>query len=550
MTKPILFTLVWLALASVAGAQTDYIQMGNRERDPARQVEYYTKDLNARANRMGYFQRGVAYLSLNRLNAAMADLLAAKDAPQHQNPQYRVDNTFINGVLCYCYFASGNYDKAIEYGNQAIAEHAQNETALRFRAWSYLQQDNYDLAIRDLNAYVAINPAEGERYFLRAIAYYEKGDYTAALTDIDKAIEIKPEEKSYKERKALILTAMGRNDDAQQLIQSFVEFQNDDPQSLVNVGVVYANNGDNRTAITFYDKALELYNAKLARDPNFRRTGVDQLYNIYLNRGNSRFALQNHADALGDYSKAAELKPNDYLVWYYIGQLQSDRRNFEEAIRAYEKCFQLNPTHTDGWINLGFSYGELHKRTEAIRTYERALRVPNVVGRGLILNNRGYSYLEMRRFDECRRDLEEAISVDPEIPMSHISLGEYYIEVEKYDEAIAKFNHALNMPARSDRETLVALYRRGQSYYKKREFERAIQDLEAATRVRLEHTEETMVKAYELLGICYYETNQDCNAQQMLKKALLLDEETRFQDATQAPLYLQKITARNSHPCR
>jgi tetratricopeptide (TPR) repeat protein len=542
--------LVWLMLANAASAQTDYIQMGTRERDPARQVEYFTKDLNARANRMGYYQRAVAYLGLNRLNAAMADLLAAREAPQHLNPQYRVDNTFINGVLCYCYFASGNYDQAIEYGNQALAEYPQNETALRFRAWSYLQKEVHELALRDLNAYVAINPSDGERYFLRAVAFYNKKDYEAALTDINKAIELKPSEKTYKERKALILTALGRNDEAQHLIESFVEFQNDDPQSLVNVGAVYANNGDSETAIKYYDRAMELYNAKLQRDPAFRRTGQDQLYNIYINRGNARFVLKDYANALNDYTKAAEVKPTDYLVWYYIGQLQSDRRNFEEAIRAYEKCFQYNPTHPDGWINLGFSYGELHKRTEAIRTYDRALRIPNVSGRGLILNNRGYSYLEMRRFEDCRRDLEEAISVDPEIPMSHISLGEYYIEVEKYDQAIEKFNHALNMPARSDRETLVALYRRGQAYYKKREYQRAIQDLEAATRVRLEHTEETMVKAYELLGICYYETNQDCNAQQMLKKALLLNEETRFNDAVQAPLYLQKVTARNPHPCR
>lgn len=548
-----IFLLQFLLLAAsplLLNAQ-DYIQMGLRERQPTKQIEYFTKALNERKSKKAYYHRAWAYIAQNQVNNAMRDLLAGLEAPQHPNRQYAVANTFINSDLCYLYYLIGKYDESIQYGNKALSEYPENARAHRFRGWSYMNLESYTLAKKDFDAYVALDPSEALRYYQRSILLYRMEDYAAALKDINKALELDGQSNNdYLEQKSLVLNQLGREQEAQELIQEIVDFKKDDPISMVNVGKLYARNGEQETAISYYNLAMKLYEDKLKQDPRFRDTGRDQLYEIFLSRGNAYYAQEVYQKALGDYYKAAEAKPEDHVVWYQIGAMQTDRRNFEEAINAFEKCFHINPEYPYGWINLGFAYGELDQREKAIQTYDRALRIDNVSGKGLIYNNRGFSYLEMGKYDKARRDMEAAIAEDPEIAMSHISLGEYFHEVEQYDKAIEKFNFALNMPNRSDRETMVAYYKRGLAYYKKGDLEQAIIDLEAAVHVDLEHMEASLVEAQELLGIVYYENEQLCDAQQALKKALRWDRDTRFDDAKEAALYLQKVTAKDNTPCR
>lgn len=71
--------------------------------------------------------------------------------------------------------------------------------------------------------------------------------------------------------------------------------------------------------------------------------------------------------------RITELSPSDYKVWYYLGNLWYDKRQYEEAIACWEKAALLRAPVPTVYRNLGIAY--YNKRTDskaALLQYEKA----------------------------------------------------------------------------------------------------------------------------------------------------------------------------------
>src|SRR5207244_80703 len=60
-----------------------------------------------------------------------------------------------------------------------------------------------------------------------------------------------------------------------------------------------------------------------------------------------------HELALGDYTKAADIKPDDPALHYGRGTALQNLRRYEEALRAYDEALRLAPGHTNARNNHG-----------------------------------------------------------------------------------------------------------------------------------------------------------------------------------------------------
>jgi tetratricopeptide (TPR) repeat protein len=160
---------------------------------------------------------------------------------------------------------------------------------------------------------------------------------------------------------------------------------------------------------------------------------------------------------------------------------------------------------------------------------------------GLLYNNRGYGYLELKEYDKAYADLQKAIEVEPEIVMSHVSLGEYFYDRKMYDQAIEKFNQAVKMEDGTFEAYTAAFYTRGLCYLEQDMFEKAIPDFLDAIKWSPKH-----VLAHEKAGITYYKLNKLCEAYTYLKKTLDLESTVPVKVAKEAPKYMGKMT---KNPC-
>ena len=63
--------------------------------------------------------------------------------------------------------------------------------------------------------------------------------------------------------------------------------------------------------------------------------------------------LDNRNEALKNYKKALEIKPEYVEVYNNLGMLFSDTLDFDESLNNYNKAIELNPSYEKSYNNLG-----------------------------------------------------------------------------------------------------------------------------------------------------------------------------------------------------
>jgi tetratricopeptide (TPR) repeat protein len=125
--------------------------------------------------------------------------------------------------------------------------------------------------------------------------------------------------------------------------------------------------------------------------------------------------------------------------------------------------------------------------------------------------------------------------------MSHVSLGEYYYDRQMYQDAIAKFDHAIKMEEGTFEAYTAAFYTRGSCYFELKEYDKALKDFLEAIKWSPKH-----VLAHEKVGITYYKLGKLCDSYTYLKRTLDLESTVANKQAKEAPVYLGKMT---KNPC-
>ena len=126
----------------------------------------------------------------------------------------------------------------------------------------------------------------------------------------------------------------------------------------------------------------------------------------------SELRLRNPDGAVVAIKRALELNPNHVeartlLGWY---ELQI-RGNFDSAIEQYAKVVELKPDSPQAHVNLGVAYKNKGELSKALVTYNRALeqRADYVEA----LSNRGWVFVEQEKWQEARRDFDQALKIKP-----------------------------------------------------------------------------------------------------------------------------------------
>jgi tetratricopeptide (TPR) repeat protein len=531
---PILLLLGCSLIPLASSAQTSYYEQGKAATDDFRRIEFFTKALEGeRTDGWVYFYRAYSYYNVGRYDKAAKDFQAAEKAPGN------LPKELVNIGLGWCKYKDAAYKEGILYANKSIEIRNDRSEAYSLLGWCKVSLEDYAGAVSSFDRFVSLEPQNAYAYSNRAYAQLLLGNYEKVIEDCDKALAISPNEDNVIERKAVALLKLGRSQEGIALVREKINFKQDDPRSLSNIGDVFYRNEDYKMAIDYHTRAIALYDKKCKEDREYIKIYRDDIYNIYMARGQAYAAIKDNQRALADYKHSTVLNPEAYRAWHEIGELQTFAKNWTEGAQAYERAFAIKPDLKMGWVNLGFCYDKLGQAERAIDAYTRGIKNnPNV---GLLYNNRGFGYLEMQRLDEAYADLKKAIEVEPMIVMSHVSLGEYFYARKMYDEGIAKFTEALKMEDGTDGAYTAAYFTRGLCYFDQADWEKAKLDFIAAIKLTPDH-----VLAHEKLGITYYNLKAYCDSYKTLRRTLDLESNVANKQAKEAPKYMGKMT---TNPC-
>ena len=161
----------------------------------------------------------------------------------------------------------------------------------------------------------------------------------------------------------------------------------------------------------------------------------DRAWAAYADRG-AVYASQNRfEDALRDYGRAIELKPDYPHARYNRGNAYATLRRFDDAIRDYTRAIELKPDYTEACAARGNAYAALGRFDHAVRDYTRVIRLQP--GRADAYTNRGNAHCLLGQFDRAIRDYDRAIRVNRTYAPTYSNRAQAHLGRGAYDKAWA-----------------------------------------------------------------------------------------------------------------
>ncbi len=149
------------------------------------------------------------------------------------------------------------------------------------------------------------------------------------------------------------------------------------------------------------------------------------------------------------YLKAyLKFKPDDLQTYQLLARIQTKQRDFSSAAETYKKIQQLDPSDAEAHFGLGQVYINMMKWADAVPQLERAVQMDpqNAEANHLI----GRAYREQRIFDKAAAAYEKFLATETQTPGdSHFELGECYMELERYSDAVRLFQQAVDIDTQS-----------------------------------------------------------------------------------------------------
>ena len=163
---------------------------------------------------------------------------------------------------------------------------------------------------------------------------------------------------------------------------------------------------------------------------------VDFLYNllglILAGQGNIRTAIEY-------YNKAININPNFAMPYNNLGLLYVNHKfDYKKAENLYKKSISLDPKILEAQNNLGSLYNTLNKFEEAIDCYKKAMLINPKIE--YIHHNIANVYLAIGNFAEAKKHFKESIKLNPNYSNSHRSLSRLtkYTDKEEHFNALKK----------------------------------------------------------------------------------------------------------------
>lgn len=124
-------------------------------------------------------------------------------------------------------------------------------------------------------------------------------------------------------------------------------------------------------------------------------------------------------------------------------RIEGARSNHAKAIELLHLSLDQNPANIDAYLSLTTAYTAQKDLHQALETAQRANDIqPDT---GIILNNLGLAYFNLKLGDEARACFTRAIELDPNAAALHRHLGMTLVGLSLHTEARQSLEHALKL---------------------------------------------------------------------------------------------------------
>jgi tetratricopeptide (TPR) repeat protein len=193
---------------------------------------------------------------------------------------------------------------------------------------------------------------------------------------------------------AVALWRERRRDEAIKLMDEALRLKPDFPHALCMAAYMLSECGKPDSAMRFYRRALEL---------------DASLVVAHLNLGKLLFAADRFTEALGSFTAATRLAPDDPDAWCSRAGTLRELGRLEESVEAAGRALELRDDFPEAAINLGNAFLKLDRSEEALEAYLRASKPGPCLARALL--GQALALRSLGRFPEAMTAFDEAAAL-------------------------------------------------------------------------------------------------------------------------------------------
>ncbi len=237
----------------------------------------------------------------------------------------------------------------------------------------------------------------------------------------------------------------GQGEEARQTWLKAVELDDNSASIHYDFGVLCYELGRYDEAVSHLTRAAGLYS-----NPNQSYYKASALHMI----GNAYYKKDAYQAAFNSWAQALALRPGDLDLQVNLAVARMKQGEYGEAVDQFQKAIKRGSQNPTVFSSLGLAYYNLNDYSNAIEFFKRALSAVSSSDRGPITAldrikpaeihaHLGYSYMKMNDLSSAVAHFEVACQLDPSVGC-HRNLGQIYYQLKKWDECIRELSGVLS----------------------------------------------------------------------------------------------------------
>lgn len=369
-------------------------------------------------------------------------------------------------------------DRKIEVLKQAQDVFPEDRQIKERLVEEYISQQKWEDAARILEEIVKEDPDQ-ETYRTLLDVYEKMTSSIGAVSVLRRMIDLTPDDPDLKLKLAAVLESSGRTTEAIGVYEELLDgLKGQDLLPVYNsLGYLYAEKGDNKKAISFYLKALELnkddaniyHNLSLL----YEKTGQKNKANQYLAR-----VVELRPDSQGDKLKLAgnllesgkiteaEKNVSEFLkdnpgskdAWLLAARIAEKKGDKAALKTAYEKILEIDPLNSTVAYNLGVMEYDAGNQDKALEYFEAYIKSSpdDVTARSFLFD----IYKARKKDDLAYEQASAIISLKPDESECREYVFEYLNKKQRYSDIVSIMEQGVETSPRdiNIRRYLIAAY--------------------------------------------------------------------------------------------
>jgi tetratricopeptide (TPR) repeat protein len=277
----------------------------------------------------------------------------------------------------------GNYDEAISQFSLAIAEEPQNAKAHYWRGIAYARKKLWEEYSADAERSFALDSSLIEKaikeqeddnhsiyfFYCARKSFFDDKDHELTLKKAETSILFDPKNVFSLNLKALCLSELKRDEEAEDFFQKAIEIKPNFIDSYLYLAGFYKRRNEYENEETILRKAKQIVDNPGwfgTIDEDSLKIKKADAANVYHDLGANLFNQYALDKAARMLKKAMEFDPESRDITYDLGMVFVEQEAWQEAVKTFDRVIEIDPTDFYAHFYLGFSYVMLSEYLNAI----------------------------------------------------------------------------------------------------------------------------------------------------------------------------------------